>query len=867
MFASLVNNDRLRQPIVRRRQMFSVAEHSTNRRGERTNCSGHKTLPALGCDTFGLQEFQLKIGQLSRALQLRTKSGANTNTGGTRPMNSLLAMATMGSGKTLAAWCIAMNFATYLHLAPSEVLTVIFLADDEQTKNFAREAQKFMKLLSKQKPSSALSPEAKNAFLKALPNPKCILLPGKTATPLQGRSAGSAAQKVISRDAGTLPDARFDEVFEYPFAAADGNAQQDKAYETIMKLTKLFYNEVVKGPLLTYMKQNSRFSDALAKLKPQMEKFNSGLSTTMFNMSAYIQTLYDIGRPMESQKRLYKNDDGLYGVLHRMDPNSLMAGGKVQLRVGDLVRFYMRAEYGDYGKVASPYYMVTYVNSTAPVSINYMKGRNGTNQIGQLKLTSLLQGADGLADLFALLGWEKFTAVFRVDTSNILRFERVPTPMVRIVDTAIINSRWDQEQKYFDLAPRCVRSIGSKYGDPDKVQLDTRCKKNGWWMRHGSWAPTWWPANPYEKGAKEKRTWPKRPERGGKMYQTKFSRGTASLLPQTLLLGMTHESFRELVDNSGRTGWNSTLIICDEVHQDEKTYGAAEKALAQCVQHGAKVVGLTATPYDDPRKDLHRVLSKLAGEPRVINTPPARWQAGDVQRYASRGNILMYVHDTTTGKHNNIMPTMYPEVAGKVGQLNLRQTLVNYRGGGADNSLLANRRSATGDIVNPSVLTTKYPFRAVKRYPVNYMTGGAASRRSRSTPAKRATRGKSAASSKSAASAVTYMTSGSKSAASANRVGASAGGDAQRNEAMKNVMKQTGLKKENMGKVMKIYNKADLNNNGTATSLFKKMLKKGEEIAKEKAKNEEENLLDEAQRAKDLSYAKKYLAKKKKAKK
>ena len=654
-----------------------------------------QTANASGCDLQRLLPFQLEVGLLSRLLRVGRK-----NTAGNIVSNhSILCMASPGAGKTLAQWCVAINFCVFEHVR-DKLFCIMMVADDEQVKNLAKEVPKLIPLLRNLNSNNEyLHADARDTFLRRLPNKKTILTAG--TTPRRGMSAlgdknpGGLVMPSFVGDTGkvVISDG---EKLEFP---GGDQSVMDRNYDKVNDRVQKFYDQLLvwleNEGWKTFLRDRAvddananvigkKLLDVRHALKRARGNGAGKWSTRAMNVNAFVQTVIELTRCGQEKSVL--------GDVYRLQGDARDA-----IEKGDLVRFYLRAQRN--AAPPSPFFYVKY--------IRYKKGSKVPQEMTLVPLCN--SANDAVANIPAFMGWPHFVRIFDIDKDNILRFESVPSVAESIVD---IPSAREGEGKMYDLSTLNLNDLlSAKFGTSKQTPM--------WWMRYGSQTPTWW-ANGAVRGP-----WP---DPHSKEYPYRRERGVEQAVPQVLILGMTHREFNNMVEKVdrklARAAWSSTLIICDEVHQfgsgandDMRRAGVT---LTKAISMGAKCASFTATPYKTP-PDMLPLCQMLSGETRT--RPPAKLSSGVATAFAAQHGVLLYQFDMTSGKNDVLMPSLYPNVSNKrsaanAGVINVQRAVLQHitRNNNLGNFAQGDTKLFDG-VVDASILprgkTSKYPFTKV----------------------------------------------------------------------------------------------------------------------------------------------------------
>lgn len=628
-----------------------------------------------------------------------------TNDGNSNSLKSLLCVASPGAGKTLAQWCVCINWCVYEALTSiDEMVTILMVADDEQVKGQANEVPKLVPLLRKSLTSrnadmdSLLTKAATEKFLDNLPSKKTILVKGNVSREVKGSNVGKTVLPMYPGKY-TIDDLGKDELINVPV----GGGSLEQEYAKIVNTVEQFY-DVDLAPWVTACLANGgsalkkfvpdtnnngvatikRIITKLETLKTRLQKVKGKWESAM-NINAYIQTIVEVARGsnLGNVKRLEGDD-------------------RRKIQMGDLVRFFLadtlRTGKGSRSRT-TPYYYVNYWRVDA------------SGYPAEVLVTPLCNSSDDvIANLPQHFGWADFSRLFQLDKYNVYRFQYVPSAKVSIVDRPLGGGGkggrgLGEEKKLYDLSNDNVRRLLN-----DKYNVDYKLdgKTDIWWMRYGAFRPSWW---------EDKTPWP---TRTSQEYPKGGSRGVKKKeLPSVLIIGMTHSEFNKLSACNSAKAWSSTLIICDEIHQFEQKKAA--DTLRHAISKGAKSVDFTATPYHDA-EDFAVLCGTLGGK-KVLK--PKTYMKGQAAKYAKQHGVLVYHHDMTSGKFNSMMPSLYPNLANRSlkpgGRINVRSAILNYN----RNSAATFTTTRGWAVVDPSLEKAiekrgkgmKYPFEKVSSKP------------------------------------------------------------------------------------------------------------------------------------------------------
>ena len=653
-----------------------------NRNTNMTNCRSKTS--QIGCDAQRFQRFQLECGLYARMLQLNRITGD----GNTGKWNSLLCVASPGAGKTLAQWCVCINWCVFEALnSMNQIMTILMVADDEQVKGQANEVPKLVPLLHQLLKSSndtsndLLSKESITRFLDNLPSKKTILQKGNVKREVKGSHVGST---VLPPFVGKHSDL---DVRDRILVDLGENGLTEQ-YEKIKDTVYVFYGSNLVPWVDTCLQNNgsalntyklTEKQDVLKKLKhlqKRLKKADSKWENVM-NLNAYIQTIIEIARGGTGKTPVLGNVKRLEGDKRR------------NIQRGDIVRFFLKNTFKS-GKASqgrpTPFYYVNYWRTSEK------------NVPQDVLVTPLCNSSDDtIANLPQYFGWQVFIQMFNLDWDNVYRFEYVPNAQVSIVDQPLrIGRTAVAEKKMYDLSSdNVIRLLNDKYN----VKYNIKESESIWWMRYGSFRPRWWKEYPETQ-------WP---TETGSRYPHHHERGVRQALPLVLIVGMNHTDFNKLRACSNKKAWESTLIICDEIHQFEEKKAA--DTLRHAISRGAKSVDFTATPYY-AAEDFAVLCGTLGG--KKVEKPKS-YMKGQATKYAKEHGVLVYQHDMTNGEYNSLMPSLYPNLGDSsmsegAGRINVQMAALNYARNGLVNTTFSG-------VVDPSIDPSKQSKYAKKKYP------------------------------------------------------------------------------------------------------------------------------------------------------
>lgn len=656
-----------------------IRQASTMRRNANLRGISHHNMM---CDCPGLQEFQIEVGRLSRLLLVRPRKRNNNNTS----INSLLCIASPGSGKTLAAWSTAMQWCVFEKLESlHKTRIVLMLGDTPQMEAYATELPMFMTRLQ----NSSIPASVRKAFLDPLPCKKTILSQSKTKNHIPP-NAVLAGNDILSKHTPL-------------HVLVKANASLPVAYTTIKASVDAYYKDLkqyaahVRGTETSTQEQDvfKRLHNALRKpFQP------------LLNMNAYIQTIIELCRV---------NDDGsaqyhpFEGKLFRIKVNN------DGVQEGDLIRFRRRRTQDEHNVPIpkSPYFFVKrWKVSSTPFQVALAPLCNSSETILSNLLVELKDAAT-------------FGRHFQADLDNVLRFEQRPTVQETVADMPFARKNIND---LFDLGSTFVDTILRGQFEDDTIELDKKDGKSTWWVAHGSRRPPWWGEE--NKGALKEKNQPivEQQHYRSPLCYGYARRSVMPRLPETLVVGMSHTAFVKHLQAA--RNWQDVVIICDEVHQlssgdTGSPFAAAGDLLRKAIGQGAKCIGFTATPYKNPWE--LRTLSEMLGGVRKSRSNVNKHKAPkNIVRMFQDHGVLVYKRTMTGGKNTAIMASIYPDKANVqtnllAGTVNVNRGVVNY-GKMVHNydTSCASYRGMRDGVVNPKIDPTKYP----KAYPFPKFTPG-----------------------------------------------------------------------------------------------------------------------------------------------